>query len=68
MMRSLNRRRNWYRKAAKEKARLAGLGYALEVVRLYALYLANPTRENRFKRFVEAFHKPVEKPMQLELF
>lgn len=67
-VRSVNRRRGWYRKAQKEKARLAGLGYHREVVRLYALYLRNPFRESRLHRFEQAFEEYRNAPRQLELF
>ena len=66
--RSMNKRRNFYRKAAKEKGRLVALGYSSEVVRLYALYLIDPRREKRFKRFLDAFHQPIESARQLTLF
>ena len=69
--RSANRRRNWYRIAAKEKGHLVALGYSVEVVRLYALYLRNPHLERRLNRFEMMFHyyltKPAD-PVQLLLF
>lgn len=67
-IRSVNRRRTWYRRAAKEKARLAGLGWDREVIRLYALYLKDPTREYRLERFYEAFEEVLRGPRQLCLF
>ena len=63
-----NKRRKWYRQAAKEKGHLVALGYSSEVVRLYALYLIDPRREKRFKRFLDAFHQPIEPARQLTLF
>lgn len=56
--------RRAYRKAAKEKARLAGLGWDQELIRLYGLYLTNPRREKRLQRVEEWF----ERPEQLRLF
>lgn len=56
--------RKHYRKAQKEKGRLAALGHDLEAIRLYRLYLRNPRLEHRYKRFEEHFHKPI----QLALF
>ena len=67
-MRSANRRRKHYRHAAKEKAQLVGLGYCSEVVRLYALYLRDPRREIRYKRFLQAFEESKHWPRQLTLF
>ena len=58
------RLRKAYRRAAKEKARLAGLGYERELIRLYGLYLKNPRREQRLERVEEWF----ERPEQLRLF
>lgn len=52
--------RKHYRRAQKEKGRLAALGYDLEAIRLYRLWLRNPRLEHRFKRFEEHFHKPVQ--------
>lgn len=72
--RSVNRQRKWYRQAAKEKARLAGLGFDPEVIRLYALSLKDTRREQRRQRFEEEFHAAKErpprppKPVQLTLF
>lgn len=60
--------RNWYRHAAKEKARLAGLGYSPEVLRLYGLLLRNPSLERRRNRFEEAFDEWRYGPRQLTLF
>ena len=57
-------RRKHYRRAAKEKARLAGLGWDQELIRLYGLYLRNPMREKRLQRVEEWF----ERPEQLRLF
>jgi hypothetical protein len=57
-------RRKHYRRALKEKARLAGLGYDREVIRLYRLWLKRPWCQVREKRFHEAF----ESPEQLTLF
>lgn len=66
--RSVNRRRNLYRKAAKEKGQLVALGYSCEVVRLYALWLRDPSRENRYERFLSAFDHHLNGPKQLTLF
>ena len=66
--RSHNKRRNHYRKAAKEKGQLVALGYSREVVRLYALWLRDPRREDRYKRFLEAFQEWQYGPKQLALF
>lgn len=66
--RSVNKRRKWYRMAAKEKGHLVALGYAPEAVRLYALYMRNPSLERRYKRFLEEFQKPPEPIIQLTLF
>lgn len=55
--RNVNKRRTWYRKAAKEKGRLVALGYHPEVVRLYALHLRDTTREARLQRFEDAFRE-----------
>ena len=63
--RSANRRRRWYRYAAKEKARLAGLGWSLEVVRLYGLHLRDTTREPRRYRFEKALYESEYWPVQL---
>lgn len=60
--------RRWYRVAAKEKAHLRGLGYSLEVIRLYGLWLKAPDREARRARFVAAFDEFQNGPKQLELF
>jgi len=68
MVRFVNRRRKWYRRAAKEKARLAGLGFHPEVVRLYALHLRDTSRESRLIRFEQAFHEYANAPKQLTLF
>ena len=56
--------RKHYRRAQKEKGRLAALGHDLEAIRLYRLHLRNPRLEHRLKRFEEHFHKPI----QLALF
>lgn len=56
--------RRHYRKAQKEKGRLAALGHDPEAVRLYRLWLRSPRREDRLKRFNDHF----EKPIQLTLF
>lgn len=66
--RTHNKRRKWWRHAAKEKARLAGLGYDQEVLRLYCLYLRNPQNEQRLQRFENAFDEWVKGPRQLTLF
>jgi hypothetical protein len=66
--RFVNKRRKWYRKAAKEKARLAGLGYHPESIRLYALHLRDTTRENRLFRFEQFFEESQNFPKQLTLF
>lgn len=57
-------RRKHYRRAAKEKGRLAALGYDRELIRLYRLHLKRPACEVRQKRFEEEF----ERPLQLTLF
>lgn len=57
-------RRKAYRRAAKEKARLAGLGWDQELIRLYGLYLTNPRREKRLQRVEEWF----DRLEQLRLF
>lgn len=54
--RSANRRRRWYRRAAKEKGQLVALGWCCEVVRLYGLHLRDPARFSRRKRFEEVFY------------
>jgi len=61
-------RRRWYRRAAKEKGLLQALGYSFEVVRLYGLALRDPSREERYKRFEEAFEEWKYGPKQLSLF
>ena len=53
-----------YRRAAKEKARLTGLGYDKELIRLYRLHLKRPWCEMRKKRFEEE----LERPLQMSLF
>ena len=66
-----NKRRNWYRKAAKEKGHLLALGYCPEVIRLYALYLRDLKRPNRYDRFCKAFQDSLTRPpdpVQLKLF
>lgn len=68
MIRSTNLRRNWYRKAAKEKGRLAALGYHPEVIRLYGLALRDLSRESRMRRFEQAFEEFKNAPEQLRLF
>lgn len=60
--------RRWYRVAAKEKGRLAALGWSGEVVRLYGLYLRNPSREYRLQRVEVAFDEFLHGPKQLCLF
>ena len=60
--------RKAYRVAAKEKARLRGLGYHPEVVRLYGLWLRCPDNEARRQRFEKTFHESGGWPVQLELF
>ena len=57
-------RQRHYRRAAKEKARLTGLGYDKELIRLYRLHLKRPWCEMRKKRFEEEF----ERPLQMSLF
>lgn len=56
--------RRHYRRAQKEKARLAGLGYDPELIRLYCLWMRQPGSEVREKRF----HEHLRKPRQLSLF
>lgn len=56
--------RKWYRKAAKEKGRLAALGYDPELIRLYRLWMRRPDCERRQNRFYEH----LERPEQLTLF
>jgi len=58
------RRRALYRRAAKEKAHLRGLGWSAELIRLYCLHLKQPGLEHRERRFLQEFQKPI----QLELF
>lgn len=53
-----------YRRALKEKGRLAALGYDSELIRLYRLHLKRPRCEKRQKRFEEEF----ERPLQMTLF
>ena len=60
--------RRWYRVAAKEKARLHGLGYPLELIRLYGVWLKAPDREARHVRFLQAFDEFEHGPKQLRLF
>lgn len=60
--------RRWYRVAAKEKGRLAALGWSGEVVRLYGLYLRDTSREKRLQRFELAFDEYLHGPKQLSLF
>lgn len=66
--RSANRRRKWYRRAAKEKGRLAALGYDPEVIRLYGLALRDLRREDRMQRFYKSFDEALKAPEQLCLF
>lgn len=66
--RFVGKRRKWYRQAAKEKARLTGLGVDSGVLRLYALWLRAPHREHRLHRFKEAFEEAANGPRQLRLF
>lgn len=66
--RQINKRRRWYRLAAKEKARLAGLGYDQEVTRLYCLWLRNPRLERRRDAYYHAFDCLLHGPYQLPLF
>lgn len=51
MSRSDASRRRWYRRAAKEKRRLAALGFDAELVRLYCLHLCNLRSDRRFQRY-----------------
>jgi hypothetical protein len=60
-------RRRHYRRAQKEKARLAGLGYQREVIRLYCLSMKNPKNEARRKRFEEYFVESLYHPRQLQV-
>lgn len=53
-------RRRFYRMARKEKARLAGLGFDQELIRLYCLSLADPKRENRVRRLHEEGRKALQ--------
>jgi hypothetical protein len=53
LSRRTSERRRYYRIAHKEKARLAGLGFDQELIRLYCLCLANPKREGRYRRLKE---------------
>ena len=57
-------RRRYYRKAEKEKALLAGLGYDAELIRLYGLCLISPFCERRRQKYQEFF----QVPLQLSLF
>lgn len=66
-LRASRRRRDvvrHYRRAAKEKGRLAALGYDREAIRLYCLSLRRPDCEKRRQRFEDAIAGPV----QLSLF
>lgn len=60
--------RRWYRVAAKEKGRLAALGWSDEVIRLYGLHLRDTTRHHRLVRFEQAFDEHLNGPKQLRLF
>lgn len=60
--------RRHYRRAAKEKAALRGLGWSPEVIRLYCLALKDTRREHRRYRFVDAFEEAANGPKQLSLF
>lgn len=57
MSRGQARRRRWYRRAEKEKRRLAALGVDAELVRLYCLHLCNLRSERRLKRYQSYAHK-----------
>lgn len=57
-------RRRHYRKAQKEKGRLAALGFDPEAIRLYRLHLIRPDCETRYQRFLDVF----DAPYQLTLF
>lgn len=61
--RSANRRRTFYRRAAKEKAQLVGLGWSPELVRLYCLHLRDLKRPGRYEKFLQEFYKPVQLPL-----
>ena len=56
--RSASDRRKHYRRAAKEKGRLAALGWDREIIRLYGLWLRRPGREVRYERFKNEFQRP----------
>lgn len=66
--RQTNKRRRWYRLAAKEKGRLAALGFDRDVVRLYCLWLRDPSLEYRYHRFRAALDEAQNGPKQLCLF
>jgi hypothetical protein len=61
--RSLSARRTIYRRIAKEKGHLVALGWSEEVIRLYGLWLKNPSLQRREKRFHEAFNKSLQLPL-----
>jgi len=48
--------RRHYRQAAKEKGRLAALGYDQEAIRLYGLWLRRGNHEKLRKRFDQEFY------------
>lgn len=62
--RGASRLSTYYRRARKEKARLAGLGWGPELVRLYCLHLRDLRRPGRYQKFLQEFNKPE----QLTLF
>lgn len=54
------KRRAMYRAADKEKARLRGLGWAAEAIRLYCLWLIDPDNEKRRRRFEEGLARSLQ--------
>lgn len=60
--------RRFYRQAQKEKARLLGLGFDAETVRLYRLHLKRPDCPYRFRRFSERVRGVEFVARQLRLF
>lgn len=55
--------RRYYRKAQKEKGRLAALGHDPEVIRLYRLHLRKPHCQVRYYRFEQQFYAPYQLPL-----
>jgi hypothetical protein len=55
--------RRHYRKAEKEKGRLAALGHDTEAIRLYRLWCKRPKCEKRLERFEQFFEEPRQMPL-----